>query len=73
VGGTGFWHNNQGQALINSFNRGSASTALANWLAVTFPNLYGAGAGVNNLTGMTNAQVAAFYLNLFGMHGPAAG
>src|SRR5262249_16716321 len=26
--GIGFWHNNNGQALINSFNGGSTSTAL---------------------------------------------
>lgn len=42
---------------------------MADWLAVTFPNLYGV-AGANDLTGMTNVQVAAFYLNLFSMQGP---
>jgi RHS repeat-associated protein len=68
--GIGFWHNNNGQALITSFNGGSNSTTLANWLAATLPNLYGAGAGANNLTGKTNAQVAAFYLVLFDEHGP---
>src|SRR5262249_3760970 len=44
--------------------------ALASWLATTFPNLYGTGAGANNLTGMTNAQVAAFYQTLFALRGP---
>jgi hypothetical protein len=29
------------------------------------PNLYGSGAGANNLAGKTNAQVAAFYQGLF--------
>jgi hypothetical protein len=35
------------------------STALANWLAATFPNLYGA------LAGQTNAEVADLYTKLF--------
>jgi hypothetical protein len=68
--GIGFWRNKNGQALINSFNGGAGSTALANWLATTFPNLYGAGAGANNLTGKTNAQVATFYVSLFNLQGP---
>ena len=33
-------------------------------MATTFPNLFGGGAGSNNLTGMTNAQVAAFFESL---------
>jgi hypothetical protein len=70
TGAIGFWHNSQGQALITSFNGGSSSTALANWLTATFPNLYGAGAGANNLAGKSNAQVAAFYLMQFDLHGP---
>jgi hypothetical protein len=41
-------------------------------LAASFPNLYGAGAGSHKLIGQTNAQVAAFFLNLFGLHGPKA-
>jgi hypothetical protein len=67
--GIGFWHNQNGQALIQSFNGGGGATALANWLALTFPNIYGALSG-NNLTGATNAQVGAFYLNLFARSGP---
>jgi hypothetical protein len=70
TGGIGFWHNKNGQALINSFNTGPSSTALANWLAASFPNLYGSGAGANDLTGMTNAQVAAFYQAQFALGGP---
>jgi hypothetical protein len=70
TGGIGFWHNNNGQALIKSFNGGATATALANWLAATFPNLYGAAAVANNLTGRSNAQVAAFYLTQFGLSGP---
>jgi hypothetical protein len=70
--GIGFWHNKNGQALIQSFNGGPSATALSAWLAATFPNLYGASAGANNLTGLTNAQVGAFYLTQFGLHGPKA-
>jgi hypothetical protein len=70
TGGIGFWHNKNGQALISSFNGGSTATALSSWLATNFPNLYGASAGANNLTGKTNAQVATFYLTQFSLNGP---
>jgi hypothetical protein len=73
AGGIGFWHNSNGQALINSFNGGSTATALSAWLAASFPNLYGASAGGHNLTGKTNAQVAAFFLSLFALPSPQAG
>jgi fibronectin-binding autotransporter adhesin len=57
-----YWHNaEKGQALINSFNGGPTATALSAWLSSTFPNLYGATAGTNNLTGKTNAQMAAYF------------
>jgi hypothetical protein len=72
TGGIGFWQSTHGQALINSFNDGSTSTALSAWLAASFPNLYGTSAGSHNLTGKTNAQVAAFYLNLFNLPLPKA-
>jgi hypothetical protein len=65
--GIGFWHNSNGQALINSFNGGGFATALGNWLADSFANLFG------NLAGQTNAQVAAFYLTQFGMSGSKLG
>ncbi|HEY2587375.1 MAG TPA: Ig-like domain repeat protein [Tepidisphaeraceae bacterium] len=55
-----FWHNSHGQALLCSLNGGPNSTALGNWLATMFPNLYGAGAKVN-FAKMTNTQIAAFY------------
>src|SRR5262249_1324494 len=70
TGDMGFWHNSQGQALITSFNSGSTSTALSAWLAATFPNLYGVNAGANDLTGRSNAQVAAFYQTQFALAGP---
>jgi hypothetical protein len=61
----GFWHNKHGQELIRSLNGSPDSTLLGHWLAVTFPNMYGAGAGANNLEGRTNAQVAEFYKQVF--------
>jgi hypothetical protein len=69
TGGIGFWDNSNGQTLINSFNGGSTATALANWLAASFPNLYGAGAGTNDLIGKSNAQVAAYFQTLFNLGG----
>jgi len=72
TGAFGFWNGGGGQALIKSFNGGSTATALANWLAATFPNLYGASAGANNLTGKSNAQVAAFDQTLFHLGGTRA-
>jgi len=64
TGGIGFWHAKNGQALINSFNGASSSTALSSWLATAFPNLYG-----YSLGGATNAQVAAFYQSRFALSG----
>jgi hypothetical protein len=70
TGTIGFWHNQNGQALINSFGTTSTGMTLANWLATTFPNLYGVNAGSNNnLTNKTNAQVAQYYLTLFNVTG----
>jgi len=61
----GFWQNKNGQDLIRSLNGGPYSTQLGDWLAATFPNMYGANAGANDLTGMTNTEVADFYSGLF--------
>ena len=36
-----FWNGRDGQNLIKSLNGGSRSKNLANWLACTFPDLYG--------------------------------
>jgi hypothetical protein len=63
--GIGFWQNKNGQKLIHALNGGSTSTQLGDWLALTFPNMYGADAGANNLAGKSNAEVAAFYKTLF--------
>ena len=56
-----FWNGPSGQALINSFNGGLTSTELASWLAATLPNMYGSNAGSKNLTGKSNADVAALF------------
>src|SRR5262249_61671564 len=69
TGGIGFWHNSNGQALIQSFGLTTTGLTLANWLAATFPNLYGASAGANNLAGKSNAQVAAYFQALFALGG----
>src|SRR5262249_57661203 len=65
----GYWHNEKGQALILALNGGSGGTQLANWLATTLPNLFGAGAGSHDLTGKSNADVAALFLSDFGQTG----
>jgi hypothetical protein len=63
----GFWHNKNGQEVINSFNGGSTATMLANWLATSFPNLFGAANPYtgSSLAGFTNAQIASVYSNLW--------
>jgi hypothetical protein len=70
-GGTatiGFWHNKNGQALLLALNGGPTATQLGNWMAATFPNLYG------SLAGKTNADIAAYYLNnLFSVTGQKLG
>jgi hypothetical protein len=63
----GFWHNKNGQAVINSFNGSSDSTALGNWLSSNFGNLFG---GLQN---KTNAQIASAFLTAFGNVGGVQG
>ena len=60
-----FWNSSRGQNLIESLNGSCNAKQLSTWLAVNFPNMYGANAGSRNLTGMTNAQVADFFQNLY--------
>ena len=64
----GFWQNKNGQALIQSVNGSASATSLGNWLATTFPHLYGASSPAN-LANRTNAQLASFYQTLFGVSG----
>jgi hypothetical protein len=74
----GFWHNKNGQALIDALNGGGTTgltpTALGNWLAKNFPHLYGASVDPTNpleknLTGVNNAGVASFFSTIFGANG----
>jgi hypothetical protein len=78
-GTIGFWQNPNGQATIDSFNGGSSSTQLGNWLASNFPNLFAhsnpyisstlSSFGTTSLAGLTNAQVATVYKNLWNPSG----
>lgn len=64
----GFWHNKNGQALIDSLGGGPGSTALADDLALAFPYLYGPDSP-NDLTGKPNTAVAALFLEFFSVTG----
>lgn len=52
----GFWHDKNGQALIDSLNGGPTSTDLGTWLAINFNSLFG------NLNGQPNTAVKAQFL-----------
>src|SRR5262249_52585356 len=64
----GFWQGPNGQALLNSFGTTAGGLTLANWLATTLPHLYGKG-GLHDLTGRTDADVAALFRSLFAVQG----
>ena len=57
----GFWHNSQGQALLGTYG-----TALGNWLATTYPNLFG------NLHGANGTQVASYFANQVFQYAPSS-
>ncbi len=61
----GYWNGPNGQALIKSLNGGPTAKNLGNWLAATYPYLWGANAGTRNMAGKSNDQVAAFFKFLF--------
>lgn len=63
----GFWHNQHGQALINSMNGGPDSTALGTWLASHYGCLFG------NLNGQPNTVVAAQFQTCFNAKGQKTG
>ncbi|MDB5357471.1 MAG: hypothetical protein JWN24_3924 [Phycisphaerales bacterium] len=73
----GFWHNQNGQAVLKSFGTTSNGLTLANWLATTMPNLFGKNAPAfnvasttgTNLTNRSDSDVAAYFLSLFGASG----
>jgi len=56
----GFWHNKNGQGLING---AANSPALGNWLAMNFPCLFG------GLLNQSNSVVAALFMTDFGVSG----
>jgi hypothetical protein len=55
----GFWKGKDGTKLIRELNGSSKSVLLGDYLAATYPNLFG------NLAGMTNDQVNSYYSKLF--------
>jgi protocatechuate 3,4-dioxygenase beta subunit len=70
-GKTTFWSSTNGQNLIKQLNGSASATNLAQWLAQTFPNLYGVGTGTHSLvnsngTYFTDTQVAAAYSKFSG-------
>jgi hypothetical protein len=62
--GIGFWNNKNGQALIKALNGGTGHQ-LGDWLAATFPHMFGASAGSDNLVGKSNTAIAAFFQTQF--------
>src|SRR5207244_3607712 len=73
----GFWHNKNGQAVIKNFDSGPCSALLGNSLASNYANLFGYANPYDSaslaaspgsppgLAGLTNAQIASVYLNLW--------
>jgi Transposase DDE domain group 1 len=70
--GIGFWNNKNGQALILALpvvtNPDGSVTSVANWLAATLPNTFGANSG-NDLAGKSNAFIAALFQSDFVVKG----
>ncbi|HLJ97973.1 MAG TPA: hypothetical protein VKU02_32730 [Gemmataceae bacterium] len=60
-----FWEGLQGQQLIRRFGLTGSGQSLGQWLATTFPNLYGGQNGAPNLSPFTNAQISSYYQSLF--------
>jgi len=68
TGTIGFWANKNGQAVINAL--GSTTTSLGNWLASSFPNLYGSSAGADNFVNKSRSYIASQFVNLFNTPNP---
>jgi hypothetical protein len=66
TGSVCFYASNSGKNLIRSLNGSANSKQLGNWLAATFPNMYGANAGSKNLAGKTNEQVYSAFASRAG-------
>ncbi|HLJ97483.1 MAG TPA: Ig-like domain-containing protein, partial [Gemmataceae bacterium] len=65
VKSTSFWEGLLGQGLIRRFGVTSSNQTLGQWLATTFPNLYGGVNGAPNLSIFTNYQVGSYYQSQF--------
>ena len=55
----GFWKGSDGKKLIGKLNGSSGSKLLGDYLAATYPNLFG------NLAGKSNDEVSSYYNKLF--------
>jgi large repetitive protein len=68
----GFWHNKNGQTLIKAATPATTGgLTLANWLATSYPYLYGSHAAAgSNLTNASNATVAALFMTYFNGSSP---
>ncbi len=69
-----FWQGRNGQSIICSFNNGPNDTQLGNWLASSFPSLFGCSnpyissylnqCHASSLAGLTNSQIATLCTKL---------
>jgi hypothetical protein len=69
TGTIGFWAKKNGQQMIKLLNATSTSntgtsTALGNWLASSFPKIYGASSSPNYFKGKTTSTIAARFIQL---------
>jgi PKD repeat protein len=60
-----FWEGLQGQQLVRSFGLTSGGQTLGQWLASTYPKLYGGSNGAPNLGPFTDGQIGGYYQSLF--------
>jgi len=60
-----FWEGLQGQQLVRRFGTTGDGRTLGQWLATTYPNLYGGMGGAPNLSPFTLAQISSYYQSLF--------
>lgn len=68
----GYWRNKNGQALICGFGRTDDNKTLGQWMAASFPRLFGSQSQYN-LTNLSNAQIAALYKDtIFRLGAPKA-
>lgn len=68
----GYWRNDNGQSLIRYFGRTDSGQTLGQWMAESFPRLFGSSSGYN-LAGRSNAQIADYYKNtIFNLGSPKA-